>query len=142
MSEADRERIFLYGTLRRGGSRDVLKHYDGATFVVSAQVRGVLYDLGEYPGVRLDRSAGWVRGELFDVTAEGMAALDDWEGIDPQAPGDGPYRRVRALVERDDDAPDVCWIYEIAKQRCADRPIIASGDWIAHDAARDHGSHG
>lgn len=134
--EADLERIFLYGTLRRGGSRDVLKYYKGASFVAMAQVRGVLYDLGEYPGIRLKSSAGWVQGELFDINAAGMAALDDWEGIDPQAPGDGPYRRVRALVDWEDGTPDVCWIYEIAKQQCKGMPIIPSGDWLAHERTR------
>lgn len=136
MSATHRERIFLYGTLRRGGSRDVLQHYGGASFIATAQVRGVLYDLGEYPGLRLDPSAGWIQGELFDIDEAGMAALDDWEGIDPQAPDDGPYRRVRTQVARDDGTTEVCWIYEIADHRCADKPIILSGDWIAHDQAR------
>jgi gamma-glutamylcyclotransferase (GGCT)/AIG2-like uncharacterized protein YtfP len=132
----DLERIFVYGTLRRGGSRDVLRHYEGVSFVITAQVRGVLYDLGEYPGMRLKSSAGWIRGEIFDIHAAGMAALDDWEGIDPRAPGEGSYRRVRALVERDDGVPEVCWSYEISKQRCVDMPIIHSGDWIEHERTR------
>jgi len=44
MADAGRERIFLYGTLRRGGSRDARKFYEGAEFVAPARVRGVLHD--------------------------------------------------------------------------------------------------
>jgi gamma-glutamylcyclotransferase (GGCT)/AIG2-like uncharacterized protein YtfP len=127
-----RERIFLYGTLRRGGSRDATRFYAGAEFVAQARVRGVLHDFGEYPGLRLDAEAGWVRGEIFEVTAEALAGLDEWEGIDPAAPDAGEYRRVSASVRREDDGDETCWVYEIAEARCASRPVIASGDWIAH----------
>jgi len=131
-----RERIFLYGTLRRGGSRDVLEHFEGAEFVCAARVRGVLHDLHDYPGLRLSEFAGWVTGELFDVTAAALALLDEWEGIDPAAPQAGEYRRIRVSAEREDGAAETCWIYEIAERNSANRPVIASGDWLAHDAAR------
>lgn len=131
---AGRERIFLYGTLRRGGSRDATRFYVGAEFVAAARVRGVLHDFGEYPGLRLGAEAGWVHGEIFEVTAQALAGLDEWEGIDPAAPDAGEYRRVRASVRREDGGDETCWIYEIAEARCAGRPVIASGDWIAHAA--------
>lgn len=129
-----RERIFLYGTLRRGGSRDATRFYTGAEFVAAARVHGVLHDFGEYPGLRLAAEAGWVRGEIFEVTAEALAGLDEWEGIDPAAPDSGEYRRVRAGVRREDGTDEICWIYEIAEACCEGRPVIASGDWIAHAA--------
>lgn len=131
MESAGRERIFLYGTLRRGASRDVLAHYAGVEFVASARVRGTLHDLGDYPGLRRDATAGWVRGEIFDVDAAALAGLDEWEGIDPVAPEAGEYRRVRVTAERDDGAEGSCWVYEIEAAKCAGRPVIASGDWLA-----------
>jgi gamma-glutamylcyclotransferase (GGCT)/AIG2-like uncharacterized protein YtfP len=99
-------------------------------FVASARVRGTLYDFGPYPGLRLDPAAGWVRGEIFEVTAEAMAGLDDWEGIDPAAPEAGEYRRVRVTAERDNGGEESCWAYEVAAARCADGMVIASGDWL------------
>jgi gamma-glutamylcyclotransferase (GGCT)/AIG2-like uncharacterized protein YtfP len=129
-------RIFLYGTLRRGGSRDATRFYDGVEFVAPARVRGVLVDFGEYPGLRLDAAAGWVAGELFDVTPGALAGLDEWEGIDPAAPDAGEYRRVRATVERADGVAEECWIYEARASACAGRPAIPGGDWIAHVGAR------
>jgi gamma-glutamylcyclotransferase (GGCT)/AIG2-like uncharacterized protein YtfP len=131
-----RERIFLYGTLRREGSRDVRKFYGGAEFVAPAKVRGVLHDFDQYPGLRLAGDAGWVIGELFDVTPGTLTQLDEWEGIDPSVPDAGEYRRVRLVAEREDGAAKECWGYEIAREKCVDRPVISSGDWIAYAAAR------
>ena len=124
MEGSGRERIFLYGTLRRGGSRDVLRHYDGAEF--------------DYPGLRLSDAAGWVAGELFDVTPAALAALDEWEGLGPGDTDLGEYRRVRLTVEREDGAAgtlETCWGYEAVAEKCAGRPVIAGGDWIVHAAA-------
>ncbi len=129
-----RARIFLYGTLRRGGSRDATRFYDGAEFVAPARARGVLYDFGEYPGLRLDAEAGWVTGEIFEVTPEALAGLDEWEGIDPAASDAGEYRRVRAAVVRADGVAEECWVYEAREGACAGRLVIAAGDWIAHSA--------
>ncbi len=139
MGDATRERIFLYGTLRRGGSRDILKYYEGAEFAGTARVRGMLHELGEYPGLRLLDGGGWVRGELFDVTPAALARLDEWEGIDASLPEQGEYRRIRMAVERDDGGQDWCWGYEIAPRNCEGRPVIPSGDWIAHAAASASG---
>lgn len=126
-----RTRIFVYGTLRRGGTRDVTRFYPGATFVAEAFVRGRLYHLGDYPGLRLDGGAGWVRGDLLDVTPAALAALDEWEGIDPARPAAGEYRRVRTLARFGSAAEEPCWVYEISPARCVGRPVITSGDWLA-----------
>ena len=131
MGPAGRERIFLYGTLRRGGSRDARVFYPGAEFVAPARVRGALFDLGAYPGLKLDSSAGWVRGELFDVTGEALAGLDEWEGLDAADADAGEYRRVRVAATREDGAVEACWVYEIREALCVARPLIASGDWLA-----------
>ncbi|MDD5199749.1 MAG: gamma-glutamylcyclotransferase [Terrimicrobiaceae bacterium] len=136
MGASASQRIFLYGTLRRGGSRDALAHYDGAEFVAPARVRGVLHDFVDYPGLLLDPAADWVRGELFDVTPGALAGLDEWEGIDPREPATCGYRRVRVQAHRDDGAMETCWVYEIAADRCAGRPVIASGDWLARGRER------
>jgi gamma-glutamylcyclotransferase (GGCT)/AIG2-like uncharacterized protein YtfP len=125
------ELIFLYGSLRRGGVRDATLHYQGAEFVAGAQVRGILYDLGRYPGLRLDPAANWVRGEIFAVTPETLAQLDEWEEIDPAQPDVGEYRRVRAELSLPDESSKTCWVYEVAAARCTGQPIIESGDWLA-----------
>ena len=130
------ERIFLYGTLRRGGSRDVQQHYEGVQFISVARVRGELYDLADYPGLRLTPDASWVTGELFDVAPATLALLDEWESIDPNEPELGEYRRVDVVAELESGAQASCWVYEIALRRCEGRLLIQSGDWLAHEAAR------
>lgn len=131
MDGGARHRIFLYGTLRRGGSRDATVFYDGVEFVGPARVRGVLHDLGDYPGLRLDPAMDGVRGELFDVAPAALAGLDAWEGIDGAGPGSAEYRRVQTTAQRDDGSSEPCWVYEISAARCAGRPVIVSGDWLA-----------
>lgn len=125
------ERIFLYGTLRRGASRDVTRFYRGVRFVTAARVRGRLHDFGEYPGLRLDEAAGWVVGETFEVTPEALAALDEWEGIPPETTNGAEYRRLRAEVETEGGGSTECWLYEASAERCAGASVIPSGDWLA-----------
>ncbi len=130
------ERIFVYGTLRRGGTRDMLRFYDDVKFVSAASVRGWLYDLGAYPGLRCDEAADAIAGDVFEVSPRTLAQLDEWEMIDQSAPDAGEYRRVRVVAALVGAGVESCWGYEISADRCEGRPMIASGDWIAHAATR------
>ncbi len=131
MDGSARVRLFVYGTLRRGGSRDATVHYEGVRFLASAGVRGRLHDLGDYPGLRLDPGAAWVRGEIFDVTAAALARLDEWEGIGASGSSSGEYRRVKTEAHRDDGGRQTVWVYEIAEARCAGAPLMPTGDWLS-----------
>ena len=92
MGPASTRRIFVYGTLLRGESNhDLLR---GARFVGEAQTQPgfELYDLGGYPGM-VRGGDGVVLGELWDVGAKTLAALDELE----QAPTH--YQRVPILLQ-------------------------------------------
>ncbi len=128
---SDGELIFVYGTLRSGGTRDAEAFYPGARFLGPGRVRGALHHLGDYPGIRLDETAGWVVGNLVHVTPEALAGFDEWEGIDASTPTGGPYRRVQAHVTRPDGSLAIAWVYEAAAARVEGHPVIASGDWLA-----------
>lgn len=82
------ERVFVYGTLRRGASNH--RRLAGAAWVGDGTVRGRLYRIDWYPGLVLDDAAGEVRGEVHEVDAATLAALDAYEGSE--------YRRVRVAV--------------------------------------------
>lgn len=75
--------IFVYGTLKRGGSNH---HYmNGQRFVTEATTlpRYRLYDLGGYPGMVLDLDKGLgIQGEIWEVDAAGLTALDELEDVD------------------------------------------------------------
>lgn len=76
-------RLFVYGSLKRGG-----RHHDqlaGARFVGLAETGPGyrLEQLGEYPAlvrIRDASSAASVKGELFEVDASQLPALDAFEG--------------------------------------------------------------
>lgn len=116
------ETIFVYGTLRRGG----LNHFrmDGAEFVMQGVVRGRLYGIDWYPGLVADESAGWVTGELYQVSAGHLAALDDFEGPE--------YTRaiVNAHHADTDGPPHHAWAW-LWKGVTDESRRIPGGDWLA-----------
>jgi gamma-glutamylcyclotransferase (GGCT)/AIG2-like uncharacterized protein YtfP len=83
-----RHYLFVYGTLKRGGSRHwILQDFP---FLGRAKVKGfVLYDLGPYPAMTV--GDGVVYGEVYEVSEEVIKALDFVEGA--------PYLYRRELIE-------------------------------------------
>lgn len=84
-------RIFVYGTLKRGGSNHA--HLAAHRFVAEARTAPGfrLYELEGYPGMVADPTdRDGVTGELWEVDEAGIKPLDDFEGV-----GDGLYRRER-----------------------------------------------
>ena len=74
--------LFVYGTLKRGGSNH--GWLEGQLFLGPARTApGVtLYSLGEYPGLVADISdRDGVVGELWSVDAACLARLDAFEGV-------------------------------------------------------------
>jgi gamma-glutamylaminecyclotransferase len=81
--------IFVYGTLKRGGSNHL--YLAGQTFVGEARTSPgfTLFDLEGYPGMVADPTAQeGVTGEVWSVDAAALAHLDGLEGL-----ADGLYRR-------------------------------------------------
>lgn len=124
MSVENCEMVFVYGTLRRGGSNHFRMAH--ARFVAEGAVRGKLYRIDWYPGFVADENAGLVKGEIFRADGATMAELDEFEG--------GEYRRVKIAVEVGEgigaEAVLVAWIWEWLGEAREDRRIV-SGDWIA-----------
>lgn len=92
--------VFVYGTLKRGGSNHAV--LAGQTFVGPARLAPgfALYSLGEYPGLVADpASTDRVTGELWAVDDAGLAALDELEGL-----SEGLYARVPAVLDEWPDA--------------------------------------
>ncbi len=83
------QRIFVYGTLKRGCHNH--GYLAGQRFLGEARTAPGfrLFDLGGYPGIVVwpDDTAG-VTGEIWEVDAPALAALDELEGL-----AIGIYRR-------------------------------------------------
>ena len=85
-------RVFVYGTLKRGGGNH--GYLAGQRFVGVARTepRFRLYDLSGYPGMVAaapGEPGNAIEGEVWEVDAAGLAGLDELEGID-----EGLYERV------------------------------------------------
>ena len=121
--------VFVYGTLRAGGSNDIRRYRPTPQWVGQGSVPGTLYDLGAYPGMTIG-GEGRVIGEVYMVNADVEAALDRLEEVLDDDSGEYRRRSVRVAVA---DVGDVdCLIYEIHPDRVRTAPEIASGDWMKH----------
>ena len=139
-SQPDRH-VFVYGTLRRGEINDINRLRPAPRWYGNASVRGVLFDLGAYPGLRLASSLApddpllpacvEVVGEVYAIDAALEPVLDEIEEVFPQRSGEYAKREVDVRVN--------CEVlralaYEIAPDRVQGRAVITGGDWLQRGA--------
>lgn len=125
--------VFVYGTLRKGGSNDINRLFPPPVLCGSSSVLGCLYDLGAYPGLLLtsgpDEGGVAVLGEVYAIDPALERQLDLIEGIQGRLDDEYFRRQVSVNVE---GQSCVCLIYEINPACVPDRPLIEHGDWIRH----------
>jgi gamma-glutamylcyclotransferase (GGCT)/AIG2-like uncharacterized protein YtfP len=117
--------VFVYGTLRRGDDNDITRLKPEPVFVGSAVITGTLYDLGAYPGIRLD-GEGLVQGEVYAIAPELEVQLDEIEELYPQQRDEYFKRIVPVAVQGRTFA---CIVYEINPKYVVGRAILPGGDW-------------
>ncbi|MBS6363283.1 gamma-glutamylcyclotransferase family protein [Burkholderia sp.] len=133
--------VFVYGTLRAGEVNDIgraaEKHGIAApTLVGAAALPGELYDFGTYPGMiaALDgRALVW--GDVYEVDERLVPVLDEIERVYPGV--DSLFKPEEATVELD-GRRYACLYYPVATHAVADKPRIASGDWVEHRRSREN----
>lgn len=118
--------VFVYGTLRQGGSNDITRLLPAPRFVGPAQIQGTLYHLGAYPGLVLGDGKAVV-GEVYAIEPGLESRLDGIEEIHGRPDDEYFKREVRLLVN---GVPMDCLVYEINPDRLAAAPRIDSGDWM------------
>lgn len=124
--EPSLHRVFVYGTLRQGGSNHF--RMAGSRLVSAGRVKGRLYRIDWYPGLIIDPEAGDVIGEVYEVTAELLRELDVFEGISAGEIEGCEYRRSRTDVTHGDSTTHA-WAWEwVGPFRETDR--IPDGDWL------------
>lgn len=136
--------VFVYGTLRRGEQRDINRLQPAPLWQGWASVKGVLYDLGAYPGLLLSESGqgasaqerpGEVLGEVYQISAGLEQQLDVIEEVWPQPSGEYVKRELRVRLAATAPAAGVevvCVVYEVAASRTAGKPVIGGGDWVRY----------
>lgn len=116
---AARPLIFVYGTLRRGGSNHL--RMAGMDLISSATVHGMLYRVDWYPALVLNPDAPAVRGEIYQINDTPLSALDEYEG--------DQYQRVVTTATDAQGQEHEVWIWEWIDPIEALQPI-PSGDWL------------
>ena len=132
--------LVVYGTLRSGtGWREKLDVAHRVESLGPCTLTGTLHDLGWYPGFVPDGDDRVQAEALRLLDAEALAAFDRFEGVDPDRPDAGEYRRVTVAVALSGtDQPRPAWLYVLNRPAPADSRV-AGGDWLAHLADRDDG---
>lgn len=125
----DKHQVFVYGTLRRGGVREMPALFPGARFVDKARVRGRLYDFGEYPGLLLDESGAEVAGEVYEIDERILKQLDEIEA--------GSHYIRRRLEIAVGGRVEACWVYVYDPRFYKGETEIESGDWIAYARSKE-----
>lgn len=131
--------LFVYGTLRRGGSNDIARIAPDARFESVARVRGRLYDVnGRWPALVLDANADWVSGEIYAIPPYAWPALDALEDpVTPQRPA-GAYFKVSTQAEVTGVAAMASLtvtLYTANPAATRLTRLIESGNWLAYEDA-------
>ena len=126
-------RVFAYGTLITRARSSVVADILDTCLVgyQEASVRGRLYDLGPYPGLKpAARRRECAYGQILELRSpeRSLSALDDYEDYDPRRPTASPYRRRWSRVALAAGGYVHAWVYwyQGPMQR-AQR--IPHGDW-------------
>lgn len=127
------DRVFVYGTLRRGERADIRKFCaNDVVFCGEDVISAKMYTIGTFPGVKLIKDIKTfqptlpsVTGEVFRIIHPSVTALlDAYEGYEADHPSLGHYDRV--LVET--KGGYLVWVYTYNPMVIADQ-LIESGDW-------------
>jgi len=127
-----RERIFVYGSLRKdvAESRNHLLA-QSADFVGLARARGRLFQVSWYPGLVCDDGhEGWVQGEVYELAdvAETLARLDAYERCGPDDPEPHTFERVKREIWLLSGEWIEAWTY-LYVGPMADARLVPSGDY-------------
>jgi gamma-glutamylcyclotransferase (GGCT)/AIG2-like uncharacterized protein YtfP len=137
MNQTTVHQIFVYGSLRSGFNAPAFEYISRYfQLVAPAKVRGLLYDMGEYPAAVPTHHDQFLLGELYAIQQEeefawALEQLDEYEGIN-ESPEDSPVSFKRELVEVITESGNaIAWIYWFSGS-IADKPLIASGDVLEY----------
>lgn len=118
-------RLFVYGTLLRGEANHGWLRGSRCLGAASTEPGFELANLGPYPAM-VAAGRGRVRGELYEVSAATLAALDELE--------EHPHLFERHVILLADGEP--AFAYLMPAPRAAGAPRIARGDWRRRGVAQ------
>lgn len=102
--EQKNQQLFVYGSLRSGFQHPAYAYISRYfSLVGDGKVKGLLYDMGDYPAAVPSENEQFIIGELYrinnpDELAWAMAQLDDYEGVHGENGEPSLYRREEVKV--------------------------------------------
>ena len=106
--------LFVYGTLRREHSDPfAIFLHENATLIGTAEMPGLKFDLGAYPGARYQEDCNeLVSGEVYHMPdpEKVLAALDEYECIGSQYPEPHEFIRQECHIIYNGKSLR-CWVY-------------------------------
>lgn len=126
-------RLFVYGTLKKGGELHSNLASENAAFVGKARIKGRLFRIkGEsFPGAVPTDAEEYINGELYELSSPGetLKKIDEIEGV-----GEGLFRRK--LVDTwFPDGKTRAWAYFYAKPLKARSRIVTGHFPVRHRRA-------
>jgi gamma-glutamylcyclotransferase (GGCT)/AIG2-like uncharacterized protein YtfP len=124
--------LFVYGTLRRDLNKKIFHLlYQHSDFVGYGYVFGKLYEVDNYPGLKITFSGeDKVYGEVYKLRNPDIIfeVLDDYEECSKKFPEPHEYRRIKTNVHLSDGKKLSAWVYEY-KCPTENLEIILSGNY-------------
>lgn len=125
--------MFVYGTLKAGRTLDRPSFSERRTEVKEATIKGSLYNLGWFPGIKLD-DTGIVHGEVHKFGEEDIdmiiAAMDRIEGYSEKRADDENLYNRRVVEATTGDGEKVkAFAYEFGRDINKRAEKIESGLW-------------
>lgn len=137
MSSNNVFKLFVYGSLR-SGFHSPAYNYVSKYFKLTgeAKVKGLLYDMGNYPVGVISSDDKYIVGELYDIINKeafdyAIAQLDDYEGLNGEDGDDVLYERVVTNILVDETTTTQAWVYWY-KGNIANKTIVQSGDVLQY----------
>ena len=132
------QHLFLYGTLLPSEApKEIASIVKRLRRIGSAQVRGRLYDFGEFPGAVLNPSSRtMIHGQLVALPADVgvLEALDRYEEFDPSDPKKSLFLRKKVMVQMANGSTREGWIYVYNRRPGKAKPI-RGGDYLRSKVA-------
>ncbi len=134
MSKSENYHLFVYGSLRSAFHSPAYEYVSRYfNLVGEAKVKGVLFDMGDYPAAIPSVNEEYIIGELYVIKNQNefpwaIAQLDDYEGVLVEAHESPLYRReIAEIIHTGTIIP--AWIYWYNGD-VSGRTPIGSGDII------------
>ena len=127
--------VFVYGTLRKWGSRhDLITRYDPYESVEKCKTNALMMDYDQFPGLVPGDKV--VYGEIYSYynPSRPLEHLDFIEGHQNWCSPKCLFQRRIVTIDAQ-DKQRFAWTYMICNW---DAPLVESGDWMEHTRYRKH----